>query len=236
MSWDTPLATDSIWTKDISHREEKEKIAETIAEYARDGDVIGVGSGSTAYLTIMALGWSKKDVLCIPTSHESELACIQQGLKITSLRDKRPDWCFDGADEIDPFGHMIKGRGGAMFREKMVMDACTGNRFILVDESKKVKDLGEKTAIPVEIHPDAIYLVEQHLRIKGATDITLRMATQKDGPVITENRNLILDVKFDGVPAHFDETLKAIPGVIETGLFMGYDPVIVDSKINLTRV
>src|SRR5690606_9247491 len=124
----------------------KEKLAKKIADYARDGDVIGVGSGSTSYLAIVELGKSKKQDICIPSSHEAEIACFAHGLKVTSLKTQRPDWSFDGADEVDKKGNMIKGRGGAMWREKMVMRSTKKERFILVDSSKIVKKLGKNFA------------------------------------------------------------------------------------------
>ncbi|MEL6805017.1 MAG: ribose-5-phosphate isomerase A, partial [Bacteroidota bacterium] len=89
----------------------------------------------------------------------------------------------------------IKGRGGAMLREKLVLSASE-EAFILVDQSKFVPRLGEKFAVPVEIIPEAIHLVERGLQALGAQTIEMRMAQYKDGPVITENANVILDVRF----------------------------------------
>lgn len=234
-AWSSPLSSRSFWVKEITNRTDKEKIAEKVAAYAQDGDVIGVGSGSTAYLTILALGWLKKDVVCIPTSYETEWTCQQQGLKTTSLSSARPDWCFDGADEIDPFGNMIKGRGGAMVREKMVMTACKGERLILIDPSKKVKDLGEKCAVPVEVRPESLFEAEEAIRGFNPRDIHLRMAVAKDGPVITEGGNIILDVRFDYIAFDLDKNLSSLPGVVGTGLFMGFDPIAVEPDTPLKR-
>ncbi|GAE29706.1 ribose 5-phosphate isomerase A [Halalkalibacter hemicellulosilyticusJCM 9152] len=149
------------------------------------------------------------------------MACSTLGLPTTTLLNARPDWSFDGADEVDPKKSLIKGRGGAMFAEKIVMKACTEN-YILVDQSKFVSRLGEKFPVPVEVDPRALHLVETELEGLDATEITLRMAVGKDGPVITEAGNLILDVHFDEIPVTYERDIKAIPGVIETGLFIGF--------------
>lgn len=233
--WISKFNPKDLWQKKISSEAAKKKISAKIADYAKDGDVIGVGSGSTAYLAIVALGKSKKKVICIPTSHEAEVACIAHGLIVTSLKSQKPDWCFDGADEIDANGNMIKGRGGAMWREKMVMRATKGERFILVDASKIVKTLGKNFPIPVEIHPDSLYSVEEDLYAHGAKKVSLRMAEGKDGPVITENGFFILDVAFQNVNADLERQIKSIVGVVETGLFTDYHPKIVDEKTKLVR-
>ncbi|WP_235715629.1 ribose 5-phosphate isomerase A [Alkalihalobacillus hemicellulosilyticus] len=157
----------------------------------------------------------------MPTSQEVSMACSTLGLPTTTLLNARPDWSFDGADEVDPKKSLIKGRGGAMFAEKIVMKACTEN-YILVDQSKFVSRLGEKFPVPVEVDPRALHLVETELEGLDATEITLRMAVGKDGPVITEAGNLILDVHFDEIPVTYERDIKAIPGVIETGLFIGF--------------
>lgn len=174
--------------------------------------------------------------MCIPTSHEAEIACIAHGLVVTSLKSHKPDWCFDGADEIDGEGHMIKGRGGALWREKMVLRATKGERFILVDSSKIVKKLGKNFAVPIEIHPDMIYSVEEDLYAHGAKKVTVRMAEGKDGPVITENGFIILDATFQDIHEDLERQLKSIVGVVETGLFSDYHPILVGEKTKLVRV
>jgi ribose 5-phosphate isomerase A len=133
-----------------------------------------------------------------------------------------PDWSFDGADEVDGERNMIKGRGGAMFLEKIVMQASPRN-YILVDQSKLVARLGEKFAIPVEVLPMALRVVERELSRLGTTEQALRLAVKKDGPEITEHGNLILDVRFPQIGKSLERDLAAIPGVIESGLFMGRD-------------
>jgi ribose 5-phosphate isomerase A len=211
---------------EVSNREAKEELGRRIAEKVQDGQVIGVGSGSTSALAIQAIAKrvaaEKLRITAICTSVEVTLACAAAGLPVGSLLEYRPDWAFDGADEVDPQRNLIKGRGGAMFLEKLVMQASRKS-YILADQSKLVERLGQKFAIPVEVLPAAMRVVEFELGRMGATEIALRLAVKKDGPVITENGNLILDVRFPAIGATLERDLKAIPGVIESGLFWGKD-------------
>ncbi|MFC4598264.1 ribose 5-phosphate isomerase A [Cohnella hongkongensis] len=229
MGWENKIATTLQWTKEISNREQKEAVAAKIAERVRDGDVIGVGSGSTSYLALLAISRKVKEqklsVLAIPTSHEVSLTCSIMGLPTSTLLNARPDWYFDGADEVDPNKNLIKGRGGAMFAEKLVMKSAPES-YILVDSSKFVSYLGEKFAAPVEVDPRAVHLVETELAKLGVKEAQMRMAVAKDGPVITEAGNLILDVRFNRIEDGYEKEIKSIPGVIESGLFMGYRPEI----------
>ncbi|QJD85502.1 ribose 5-phosphate isomerase A [Cohnella herbarum] len=226
MIWENKIATTLQWTKEISNREQKEAVAAKIAERVKDGDVIGVGSGSTSYLALLAISKKVKEqklnVMAIPTSHEVSLACSIMGLPTSTLLNARPDWYFDGADEVDPDKNLIKGRGGAMFAEKLVMKSAPEN-YILVDSSKFVSFLGEKFAAPIEVDPRAINLVETELAKLGAKEVQLRMAVAKDGPVITETGNLILDVRFNKITADYEKEVKSIPGVIESGIFINYN-------------
>jgi len=224
--WENKIATTLQWTKEISNREQKEAVAAKIAERVRDGDVIGVGSGSTSYLALLAISKKVKEqklsVLAIPTSHEVSLTCSIMGLPTSTLLNARPDWYFDGADEVDPKKNLIKGRGGAMFAEKLVMKSAPEN-YILVDSSKFVSQLGEKFAAPIEVDPRAVNLVETELSKLGVKEVQMRMALAKDGPVITEAGNLILDVRFNQIEDGYEKEVKSIPGVIESGLFMGFN-------------
>ncbi len=226
MIWENKIATTLQWTKEISNREQKEAVAAKIAERVRDGDVIGVGSGSTSYLALLAISKKVKEqklsVLAIPTSHEVSLTCSIMGLPTSTLLNARPDWYFDGADEVDPKKNLIKGRGGAMFAEKLVMKSAPEN-YILVDSSKFVSQLGEKFAAPIEVDPRAVNLVETELSKLGVKEVQMRMALAKDGPVITEAGNLILDVRFNKIEDGYEKEIKSIPGVIESGLFMGFN-------------
>lgn len=150
------------------------------------------------------------------------MTCIQLGLPQTTLWNKRPDWTFDGADEVDPQNNLIKGRGGAMFKEKLLIKS-SGKTYIIIDESKLVSKLGSKYPIPVEVFPHALSHVENEIRLLGASKISLRLAERKDGPVFTENGNFILDIHLSNIVPDLEQKLKAITGVIESGLFIGYD-------------
>ncbi|MCD8182266.1 MAG: ribose 5-phosphate isomerase A [Bacteroides sp.] len=226
MKWENQLIEHLQWSNEIINRVSKERVARKVAEFAQEGDVIGAGSGSTVYPTLLALVERiHKELLhieVIPASLETSMTCVQLGIPQTTLWDKRPDWSFDGADEVDPQHNLIKGRGGAMFKEKLLIkssDKC----YIIIDESKTVEHLGSNFPIPVEVFPGALPFVEYEMRQLGASEINLRLADGKDGPVLTENGNLILDVRFETIYASLGEKLKAITGVIETGLFIGYE-------------
>ncbi|TCC98903.1 ribose 5-phosphate isomerase A [Pedobacter psychroterrae] len=221
MDWNSSI-TNSLWPDSIQNRESKEKVAEQIANKVKDGDTIGVGSGSTSYLALLAIAQKIKtealSVRAIPTSIEIALTCISLGIPVVSLQENRPDWYFDGADEVDPNNHLIKGRGGAMFKEKLIMSASSRN-YIIIDKSKLVEKLGAQFPVPVEVFPSALMAVEAELKKLGATKILLRPAQGKDGPIISENGNLILDVRFDQIDKDMETKIKCITGVIESGLF-----------------
>jgi ribose 5-phosphate isomerase A len=225
MKWETRLAKQFEWSKEISNRIEKEKVAEEVAARVKDGDVIGMGSGSTSFIALQAIGRRIKEndlnITAIPAASEVSASCLAWGIPVTTLDQKRPDWGFDGADEVDPHNSLIKGRGGALFKEKLVI-ASSPLTYILVDTSKLVTSLGSKFPVPVEVYPTAIHLVETGLTKLGAVEIQLRPAGGKDGPVITEAGNVILDTRFNNINSDLEKAIKAIPGVIESGLFIGY--------------
>lgn len=214
------------WGKEISNREEKEKVAVRIASMVKDGEIIGVGSGSTVYLTLQKIAErmrnEKMHIRAIPTSQEIKMTCAQVGIPLTSLLEHKPDWTFDGADEIDINHNMIKGRGGAMFKEKLLISSSP-RTYIIADSSKMVSKLGSRFPVPVEIFPEALTHVAQALESFTPREMKLRMAQGKDGPIITENGNLILDVWLDNIPDNLENAIKSITGVIESGLFMHYE-------------
>lgn len=235
MEWENRLIKDLQWSNAITNRSSKELAARKIAALAKEGEVIGAGSGSTVYLTLFALAKRIREeslhVQVIPASEEISMTCVRLGISQTTLWDKRPDWTFDGADEVDPAHNLIKGRGGAMFKEKLLIKSSNRN-FILVDETKLVNRLGENFPIPVEVFPPALTYVESELRKLGAYAISLRLASGKDGPVLTENGNFILDVRFQFIESSLEERLKSVTGVIESGLFMGYEVEVVTANLS----
>ena len=223
------------WSKDImgnvefqniTNFEEKQDIADKIAQKVKNGDVIGFGSGSTAFLAVRSIGKriSEEDIniLAIPTSHEIKMLCAELNIPTTTILENKPDWSFDGADEIDPNNWIIKGRGAAMFKEKLNI-ANSKITYILADKTKMVERLGEKFPIPIECYPDAINSIKEKLNDLGAYEINIRQAVKKDGPVITENNNIILDTKFTDIYETLEKDIKSITGVIESGLFIGYN-------------
>lgn len=226
MDWEKTIINSLEWGKEISNREEKQKVADKIASMVKDGDIIGVGSGSTAYLALLKIAdrirTEQLHIHAIPTSQEIKMTCAKLGIPLTSLLEHKPNWTFDGADEIDSNHNMIKGRGGAMFKEKLLISSSP-QTFIIADPSKMVSKLGSRFPVPVEIFPDALIHADQALRSLSPVDIKLRMAQGKDGPIITENGNLILDVWFDNIPDNLENAIKSITGVIESGLFMHYE-------------
>lgn len=230
MNWDKEILS-KIDFENIKNKEEKEKIAKKIADNIKDGDVIGFGSGSTSYLTICAIAEKMKNesitITAIPTSYEIELLCHYFNIPTTNLLERKPDWSFDGADEVDSNRWMIKGRGGAMFKEKLNI-ANSNVTYILVDNSKLVDRLGTNFKIPIECDPNAVNYVKEKLMLIGATNIEIRKAVSKDGPIITENRNIILDVQFNEISEHLEKDIKSITGVIESGLFIGYNVEVIN--------
>jgi len=226
MNWESDIIKGLAWSENISNRESKQRVANQIAEKVKDGHILGVGSGSTSFIALLTIAEKVKaeklNVKAIPTSIELSLACTKLGIPITTLYEHRPDILFDGADEVDPDKSLIKGRGGAMFKEKLMIASSPLN-YILVDDSKLVDKLGSKFPVPVEVFPQALLHAEAELKKLGATEIILRPARGKDGPVITEAGNLILDVNFDGIDKAMEQKIKSITGVIESGLFIGHN-------------
>lgn len=230
MYWDKNILN-KIEFDNISNIEEKKKLGEIIANKVEDGQVIGFGSGSTSYMATLAIADKVKkeglNITAIPTSYEIKMLCSYLGIRTASLIECKPYWSFDGADEVDHNKNLIKGRGGAMFKEKLniVNSPIT---YILIDKSKKVDKLGEKFKIPVECVLDSVNYVKEELIKLGGKDISLRKAVGKDGPIITENSNAILDVKFDNITDDLENKIKSITGVIESGLFIGYNVEILE--------
>ena len=224
MDWNKQVLS-KIDFENIDNIEEKKQIAKKIANKVKNGDVIGFGSGSTSYVTICEIAEKiQKEnikITAIPTSYEVELLCNYLNIPTTTLLNQKPNWSFDGADKVDKNMWMIKGRGGAMFREKLNI-VNSENTYILVDKSKLVDNLNHDFSIPIECYSYAINYIKEKLISLGATEINIRKAKQKDGPVITESGNIILDVKFENISKHLEEDIKKITGVIETGLFIDY--------------
>jgi ribose 5-phosphate isomerase A len=205
----------------------KKKAALEAVKHVKDGFVVGLGSGSTAAYAIEALGERiKRENLCVlavPTSYQAFLLAVKHGIAVTTLEEHGViDVTIDGADQIDPKLNLIKGMGAALAREKIVASASKQN-VIIADESKKVKALGENDhPVPVEVLPFAISVVKRRIEAVGGNPV-LREGKGKVGPVITDNGNVVIDASFGviGNAAALELKLKMIPGVVETGLFIG---------------
>jgi ribose 5-phosphate isomerase A len=213
------------WPTEITNLEQKTAVAERAAAHVEDGQIVGIGSGSNTYLALWAIGErAKREGLAIQmvtSSYETGMAALRLGIPQVPLGSVEPEWGVDGADEVDPSGRLIKGRGGAMFKEK-VLWATAHRMYLAVDESKHVQRLGERFPIPIEVDRAAVDLVGRALADCGSTSYEIRVAGGKDGPVITESGNFVLDAWFDEIPEGLGAKLKALTGVIETGLFEGY--------------
>ena len=206
----------------------KRRAAEKAVEHIESGSVIGIGSGSTAAQAIGIIGTRLRSgeleaVLGVPTSLQSAAEAVKAGIPLTTL-DEHPDLdlTIDGADQINGGLNAIKGGGGALLREKVV--AAASRRYILVaDETKLTERLGEGCRLPIEVLPFSLRPVLRRIREFG-TKAMVRAGGGKLGPMVTDNGNLIIDADFGPIPEprRLEAKLKAIPGVIETGLFLGY--------------
>ncbi|RMG42200.1 MAG: ribose-5-phosphate isomerase RpiA [Candidatus Dadabacteria bacterium] len=203
----------------------KELVAGRVAELVKDGDLLGVGTGSTVDAALLAIKkrieQEQLSVRAITTSYQSKLGCINAGIEVVDpVSDEIPALTFDGADEVDPDLRLIKGQGGAMLKEKIL--AARSPRFIvLVDESKLVSKLGEKFPVPLEVIPDAYRYVKKELQKLGAWSVEIRTGAA-NRPVITESGNLIIDARFDSIEDELEQQLSSVVGVVESGLFVGY--------------
>ncbi|MFQ5988910.1 MAG: ribose-5-phosphate isomerase RpiA [Candidatus Methylomirabilales bacterium] len=210
-------------------REELKRLAGyRAAEYVANGMVVGLGTGTTAAYAIEALGRRVSAGLRIrgvPTSTASEDLAKQTGIPLTSLDEcPRVDLTIDGADEVDPQGNLIKGRGGALLREKVV--ALASRRIVIaVDEGKLVDRLGVAVPLPVEVVPFAWNRCQQAIERMGAL-VELRRGT--GAPFVTDNGNHVLDCRFWPLPdpSQLGQRLKAMAGVVEHGLFLDMDPIV----------
>src|ERR1700731_1823541 len=197
----------------------KRAAAERALELVRPGTIIGLGTGSTARYFIDALAREVRKglmVQAVATSLESRAQAEAGGIQIIDRIDGALDLAVDGADEIDPAINCVKGRGGALLREKIVAHAS--RRFILIaDESKLVGRLG-RGAVPIEVLPFLWESTRRSIESLGGQP-ELRMAAGR--PFTSDNGNLILDTTFGVVDAGLSAALHTIPGVMEHGLFFG---------------
>lgn len=205
----------------------KAAVGRAAAAMVEDGMALGLGTGSTTAFALQEIGRRIREdglrVRGVPTSFAAERLARQHGIPLTTLDETpRLDLALDGADEVSPALDLVKGRGAAMTREKIV--AAQAERFVaLVDDSKRVPRLGTRMPVPVEVLPLAIAPVAAILEALGAT-VSVREGSGKDGPVVTDQGFWILDALFDGGladPAITAAAIKTVPGVLDHGLFVG---------------
>lgn len=203
----------------------KRQAAERAVDYIRSGMVVGLGTGSTAVFAVRRIGALLAEgrlqrIIGIPTAEVTAREAERAGVPLGTLDDHPSvDLTIDGADEIDPQLNLIKGLGGALLREKIVA-AASRRLIIIADESKQVDQLGTRAPVPVEVvtfakRPTAAYLASLGARV---------VERQRDGrPFITDEGNIILDCHFPGLtnPQEIAQLIRAQPGVVEHGLFLG---------------
>ncbi|MBX6312328.1 MAG: ribose-5-phosphate isomerase RpiA [Isosphaeraceae bacterium] len=199
--------------------------AERALEYIHDGSVVGLGTGRAATAFIRALGGRVQDglkVRGVPTSRTSAELARQLGIPLTSLEEVEAiDVDVDGADEVDPHLNLIKGRGGALVREKVVAAASRLFVVVVTGRDKLVDQLGSHGDLPIEVIPFALSFCRRRLAEFGCKP---RPRTNPDGSLfVTDNQNHILDCMIDPIPdpEGLELAIRSIPGVVGTGLFLG---------------
>ena len=201
----------------------KQQAAERALAFVEDGMVVGLGTGSTADFATRGLAARIRDglrVTGVPTSGRTARLARELGIPLRDLNDVDAlDITIDGADEVDPACNLIKGGGGAHTREKLVARA-TRLEVIVADHSKLVRRLGEAFALPVEVLPFGWRIAQRGLEALGCS---ASPRARGDVPLHTDDGNLILDCRFGGIddPAALEQAIKALPAVIESGLFVG---------------
>lgn len=200
------------------------RVADAALELVSPGTLLGLGTGRAAEAFLRALGGRVRaglDVRGVPTSERSAALAREVGVPLLGLEDLagRPlDVAFDGADEVSPSLDLVKGLGGALLRERVV--AFEARRFVvLVTPEKLVERLGERAPLPIEVVPFAVPTARAHLAALGRPALRER----EGRPFQTDNGNAILDLAVDPVadPRALDARIRAIPGVVDTGFFLG---------------
>lgn len=207
-----------------------------VDDYVTSGMVVGLGTGSTAYFAVERLGQKLasgelKDIVAIPTSERTREQAESLKIPLVTL-DTHPklDVAIDGADEVDPALNLVKGRGGALLREKMV-EVQAAKFIVIVDESKLVDGLGVSGAMPVEVTPFCYnFNLDRLVNLDSVKGCTAKLRMDGDKPYVTDNDNYIVDLYFtepikDAVQAAKD--FESLVGVVEHGLFLGMSTAVI---------
>ncbi|MFW6316073.1 MAG: ribose-5-phosphate isomerase RpiA [Cyanobacteriota bacterium] len=220
----------------------KQEVGKAAADRVQSNTIVGLGTGSTTAFAIQFIGerlqrGELQNIQGIPTSFQAEVLSKQYGIPLTTLDAvDNIDLAIDGADEVDPNKNLIKGGGAAHTREKVV-DSLANQFIVVVDSGKLVDKLGSTFLLPVEVIPMAITPVMRKLTQLGGKP-ELRMGVKKAGPVVTDQGNLVVDVKFDDMtnPGELEKTINNIPGVLENGLFVGVADMVLVGEVKGDQV
>ena len=215
----------------------KQEVGKAAAARVKSDSVVGLGTGSTTAYAIQYIGerlqsGDLKNIVGVTTSFQAEVLARKYNIPLSTLDVvDRIDVAIDGADEVDPQKNLIKGGGAAHTQEKIV-DSLAEQFIVVVDGGKLVDKLGSTFLLPVEVIPKAVVPVMRKLEQLGGKP-ELRMGVKKAGPVVTDQGNLVIDVKYEGIddPATLEKTINNVPGVLENGLFVGVTDVVLVGEI-----
>lgn len=217
----------------------KQEVGRAAANQVQSGSIVGLGTGSTTAYAIQFIGERLKSgeiehIKGIPTSFQAIVLARDFGIPLVSLDEvDHIDVAIDGADEVDPEKNLIKGGGAAHTQEKIV-DSLAEKFIVVVDSGKLSQKLGTNFLLPIEVVPMAVTPVMRAIKALGGMP-ELRMGVKKAGPVVSDNGNLILDVKFEnGIddPQGLEMKLNNIPGVLENGIFAGVADEVLVGEVN----
>ena len=198
-----------------------------VDRYVESGMIVGLGSGTTVAFVVTRIGellagGQLRDVRGIPTSERTAALARESGVPLVALSEARPALTLDGADEIGPDLALIKGRGGALLREKIVASSSEGGLIVVADGSKPVAALGEGP-LPVEVEPFGWGVTVEALSTLGCEPVLRMNRADPQHPYVTDGGHYTADCLFQRIPdpASLELEIKRIPGALECGLFVG---------------
>eukprot|EP00920_Eleutheroschizon_duboscqi_P003423 GHVT01007977.1.p2 GENE.GHVT01007977.1~~GHVT01007977.1.p2 ORF type:complete len:236 (-),score=17.47 GHVT01007977.1:4968-5675(-) len=215
---------------------------EAVDKYVRSGMVVGLGTGSTAAHVVARIGeklanGALKDIVGVPTSENTRKQAESIGIPLATVDEKSNiDVAIDGADEVDTSLQLVKGRGGALLREKLV-EQNAKSFVVVVDESKCMKKgLGTSGAMPVEINTYCHkHIMDRIMKLSTTDGSTAKLRMQDNKPYVTDNNNYIVDLYFDAPiknPILLADELIKVVGVVEHGLFLDMATVCLVGKLD----